>query len=130
MQDRAFTVLILVMAATFFFRIALLGEVRRWTSEQRGRLVDAFYRQNKTTTIILLVALGLLIVPSLAGHPSRLLALATCFVAAGVAVVGGAWGNRKLRRLGFPRRFVLLHAGQAATVAAGILAFNALLLLD
>ena len=126
MSDRPLILLIALFVAIYAVRVLMLNEMRRWSSEQRGRLIDAFYRQNKITSLVLIGAMALMILPTLLGITSMVFALAMSLIAAGVALVGGALGNLKLRRLGFPRRYVTLHAILFVTMSAGMIAFTLL----
>lgn len=127
MQDRPLIVLVAMFIAIYAIRILMLNEMRRWSREQKGRLVDAFYRQNKITSLVLIGAMALLVIPTLVGVTSPAFALVMSLTAAGVALVGGAVGNLKLRRLGFPRRYVTLHAILFVLMSSGMVAFTFLI---
>lgn len=127
MTDLPLILLVATFIAIYAIRLLMLSEMRRWSSEQKARLIDAFYRQNKLTSLVLIGAMALMILPTLLGARSILFALVMSLVAAGVALVGGAVGNLKLRRLGFPRRYVTLHAILFVTMSSGMVAFTVLI---
>ena len=124
MQDRPLIVLVAMFIAIYAIRILMLNEMRRWSREQKGRLVD---RQNKITSLVLIGARALLVSPTLVGVTAPAFALVMSLTAAGVALVGGAVGNLKLRRLGFPRRYVTLHAIRFVLMSSGMVAFTFLI---
>jgi hypothetical protein len=127
MEDRPLIVLVAMFIAIYAVRLLMLNEMRRWSREQKGRLVDAFYRQNKITSLVLIGAMALMIIPTLVGVTSPVFALAMSLIAAGVALVGGVIGNLRLRRLGFPRRYVTLHAILFGLMSAGMVSFTVLI---
>ena len=124
MADRPLIVLVAMFVAIYAIRIFMLNEMRRWSREQKARLIDASYRQNKITSLVLIGAMAVLIIPTLVGVSSPVFALVMSLVAAGVALVGGAVGNLRLRRLGFPRRYVTLHAILFLLMSSGMVAFT------
>lgn len=128
MVDHAFVVLIAMMAMSFVFRMRMLAQLRRWTADQRARLFDAFYRQNKLTFMLWLTVIVLLLAPMLLGQPSRELSSVSLLLAVVIAIVGSLWSNRKLRRLDFPAPYVRLHAAQSAVLSVGVTIFALLLL--
>ena len=127
MQDRALLVFVVMFVAVYALRLAMMAELRRWPAEQRARLIDAFYRQNKITSLVLIGAMALMLVPTLFGSRSTAFALIMVILAALLATVGGAHGNLKLRRLGFPVRYVRLHALLVMIMSAGMVSFMLLL---
>ena len=124
MADRPLVVLVAMFIAIYAIRILMLNEMRRWSRDQKARLIDASYRQNKITSLVLIGAMAVLIIPTLVGVSSPVFALVMSLVAAGVALVGGAVGNLRLRRLGFPRRYVTLHAILFLLMSSGMVAFT------
>lgn len=127
MQDRPLLVFIAMFVAVYAIRIAMMNEMRRWPGEQKARLIDAFYRQNKITSMVLLGAMVLMVIPYVVGARSMVFALTMSLTAAAVALIGGLLGNLKLRRLGFPARYVKLHAVLVALMSSGMIAFTLLL---
>lgn len=127
MHDRAFLVFAGMILAVFVLRILMLAELRRWSAGQQAKLVDAFYQQNKVSSLILVGALALMLVPYVLGSRSVAFALATTLLAGAVAIGGGVWGNVKLRRLAFPARYVLLHAILVGTIAVGMITYSIML---
>jgi hypothetical protein len=127
MQDRPLLVFLGMFVAVYAIRLAMMNDMRRWPAEQKARLIDAFYRQNKITSMILLGAMVLMVVPYAVGARSMVFALGMSMTAVAVALAGGIVGNLKLRRLGFPARYVKYHLTLVVLMSTGMLVFTLLL---
>jgi len=128
MRQDPLLVLMLMFAVSFVLRMRMLAEIRTWSAAEKARLIDSFNQQQKISTGILAAVLVLMVVPLALGDPSVVVAAVATVVAAGVAVLGGAWSNIKLRRLGFPSRYIWLHGLQVTAVSLGVIGYSALLI--
>jgi hypothetical protein len=130
MRQDPLLVLMAMFAVSFVLRMRMLGEIRSWSAQEKARLIDSFNQQQRITSGLLLAVLIFMMVPLAIGEPSLITALLATFTAAAIAVAGGAWSNLKLRRLGFPPRYVWLHAIQVTAISLGVIAYSALIVLS